>query len=139
MCHEKNLILYGPPGTGKTYSTVIHAVAIIEGEDTIKIKDLPYQDVLSRYNDYKKSGRIAFITFHQNYGYEDFIEGIRPLLDKSEGVDETLTYECHSGIFKDFCRTAEYWFRLQSCRLGHRGLFARRGFRFHTNHCRRCV
>ena len=72
----KNLILYGPPGTGKTYNTVVYAVAIIEKQplDVISAEAKEnYSEVLSRYNEYKKQGRIEFTTFHQSFGYEEFI------------------------------------------------------------------
>lgn len=68
----KNLILYGPPGTGKTYNTVVYAVAIIEKQplDVISAEAKEnYSEVLSRYNEYKKQGRIEFTTFHQSFGY----------------------------------------------------------------------
>ena len=69
-----NTILYGPPGTGKTYNTVIYAVAICEGKTFEEVKGEDYSDVFRRYIDFKKKGRIAFTTFHQSYGYEEFIE-----------------------------------------------------------------
>lgn len=43
-----------------------------------------------------------FITFHQSYSYEEFIEGIRPVLDS-----ESLRYELKDGIFKSICRKAK--------------------------------
>ena len=72
-----NTILYGPPGTGKTYHTVIYAVAIIENRELASVEAESYRDVLARYNEYKTQGRIEFTTFHQSFGYEEFIEGIR--------------------------------------------------------------
>ena len=99
--YDKNIILYGPPGTGKTYKTAAYAVAICDGE---AVKDLAnYDDVMKRYNELKAEGRVEFITFHQSYGYEDFIEGIRPVMD--EGGNE-LSYKVVPGIFKRFCSEA---------------------------------
>ena len=106
VTYDKNMILYGPPGTGKTYHTVIYAVAIIEGREKDEVAAEPYEEVLKRYNDYKKAGQVQFTTFHQSYGYEDFIEGIRPNIFNNEGNTE-LQYEYHNGIFKEFCKEAD--------------------------------
>lgn len=88
-----NLILYGPPGTGKTFSTIHRAVTIIEGEKP---------DTLERakqvWEQRRAEGRIEFVTFHQSYGYEDFIEGIRPVMD--DEVSDTPRYEVYDGILK---------------------------------------
>ena len=106
----KNLILYGPPGTGKTYNTVVYAVAIIEKQPLEVISAEAkenYYEVLSRYNEYKKQGRIEFTTFHQSFGYEEFIEGIKPVMNNdSEDASADITYDVVSGIFKDFCEKA---------------------------------
>ena len=99
--YDKNMILYGPPGTGKTYKTAAYAVAICDGE---AMDDLPdYDEVMRRYNELKEEGRIEFTTFHQSYGYEDFIEGIRPVMDEDA---KELDYDVVPGIFKRFCSKA---------------------------------
>ena len=103
--YDKNMILYGPPGTGKTYKTVIYAVAIIENCSIESLFREDYQTILERYNNYKKSGQINFTTFHQSFGYEEFIEGIKPTLDEEQ--DEQLQYKIESGIFKGFCENAQ--------------------------------
>lgn len=103
--YDKNMILYGPPGTGKTYNTVIYAVAIIENCSIESLFREDYQTILERYNNYKKSGQINFTTFHQSFGYEEFIEGIKPALDEEQ--DELLQYKIESGIFKAFCENAQ--------------------------------
>jgi len=103
-----NTILYGPPGTGKTYNTVIYAVAIIEKkpvEEVEKEADNDYVSVKERFDRYKESGRIAFTTFHQSYGYEEFIEGIKPQMNE-DGDESELSYSVESGIFKQFCERA---------------------------------
>ncbi len=101
---SKNTILYGPPGTGKTYHTVIYAVAICEEKSIDDVENEDYGDVLKRFNEYKSDGRIAFTTFHQSYGYEEFIEGIKPITDEETG---TISYEIIDGVFKEFCEKAE--------------------------------
>ena len=71
-----NTILYGPPGTGKTYNAINYAVAIIEDKaiETVRVEaENNYAEVKNRFDLYKEQGRIAFTTFHQSYGYEDFI------------------------------------------------------------------
>lgn len=102
---DKNMILYGPPGTGKTYNTVNYAVAICEGLSLEEIRNRPYHEVFDRYNNLKKAGRIAFTTFHQSYGYEEFIEGIKPVMDSGE-ESSAISYTIKDGIFKDFCDKA---------------------------------
>lgn len=102
---DRNFILYGPPGTGKTYNSVIYAVAICEGSTLEKVKNEDYPDVLSRYNALRSAGKILFTTFHQSYGYEEFIEGIRPVMaDNSDSGG--LEYEIRDGIFKKLCNAA---------------------------------
>ena len=101
-----NTILYGPPGTGKTYHTVIYAVAIIENKKLEAVKAESYQDVLNRYNEYKAQGRIEFTTFHQSYGYEEFIEGIRPSVVDGDDTSN-IQYSVQPGMFKKFCERAE--------------------------------
>lgn len=104
-----NTILYGPPGTGKTYHTVIYAVAIIENKELSAVEKEDYAEVLERYNEYKAQGRIEFTTFHQSYGYEEFIEGIRPMItpDDTDGESGEIQYSVQPGVFKRFCERAE--------------------------------
>lgn len=99
---DKNLILYGPPGTGKTYNSAIYAVAICDGKSVDELTD--YAAVMARYNELKKAGRIAFTTFHQSYGYEEFIEGIKPIIDENT---QDVGYTIEPGVFKEFCQNAK--------------------------------
>ncbi len=107
----KNIILYGPPGTGKTYNSVTYALAIIEQGSTSKeaidkiIETYPkYKDRLTKYKEYKEIGLINFVTFHQSYSYEEFIEGIKPVLKDKNGKDiDELRYAKEDGMFKKFC------------------------------------
>ncbi len=101
--HPKNMILQGPPGTGKTYHTVLYAVAIIEGKTMDEIETESYAEVKRRYATYRDENRIAFTTFHQSYGYEEFIEGIKPIV--TAGSNE-IGFNIESGIFKEFCDLA---------------------------------
>lgn len=102
----KNTILYGPPGTGKTYNTVIYAVAIIENKPLSDVKNESYSAVQERYNAYKTDGLIEFVTFHQSYGYEEFVEGIKPFIDNADDEQTDIQYQISSGVFKAFCDKA---------------------------------
>ena len=97
--HPRNQILYGPPGTSKTYYTVNHTLAIIDGA---RMRERREGD-LERFHELRDSGQIATVTFHQNFAYEDFIEGIRPVLDDGVGG---LRYELSDGIFKKIAKAA---------------------------------
>ena len=106
---DKNIILYGPPGTGKTYNAAIYAVAIVEGKSIEEVRGRGYDKVFEQYKQYKEDNLIEFTTFHQSYGYEEFIEGIRPLLSEDDDGDNDgeIKYELHDGVFKKFCSNAE--------------------------------
>ena len=95
--HPLNTILYGPPGTGKTYATVRRCVEICDRQS-----GQSDEGCRARYGELLNEGRVNFITFHQSYAYEDFIEGIRPVLEE-EG---DLSYKMHSGIFKRIVEAA---------------------------------
>ena len=118
---DKNIIFYGPPGTGKTYTTAKRAVEICKTESEKELTD--YSEIMERYNELKKKSRIEFITFHQSYGYEEFIEGIKPVVsnedDESEEesennqesktnikIENDIKYDIVDGIFKKFCDNA---------------------------------
>jgi hypothetical protein len=96
MSFPLNTIFYGPPGTGKTYNTILRAAQIIENR------------VIGSYNEalqvFKTNlhNRIEFITFHQNYSYEDFIQGLRPDTEN----DNQLTFERKDGVFKEIADKA---------------------------------
>ncbi len=92
-----NQILYGPPGTGKTYNTVTKALAIIDGTVPTDRKEAK-----AKFEEYRKSGQIEFITFHQSYGYEEFVEGIRAIPVGEEGNEDgnEMIYAVKDGIFK---------------------------------------
>lgn len=115
----KNTILYGSPGTGKTYNTVMYAVAIIENKKLEEIKKENYTEVIDRYNKYKEDGLIEFTTFHQSYGYEEFIEGIKPVIHSDEEDETDIQYEVVPGLFKKFCDIAgKPILRKEKCDIG---------------------
>ena len=94
-----NQILYGPPGTGKTYNTIKKAIEIIEKRD---IGDKEDRAILKKkFDEYMRSGRIKFVTFHQSYGYEEFVEGI-----KAETKSGNISYDIKDGVFKRICKEA---------------------------------
>ena len=103
-----NQILYGPPGTGKTYTTIAKAIEIIRGKKVgeEEINDEEKRKALKKqFDEYVQRGWIKFVTFHQSYGYEEFVEGIKPVFDE-EGQDKGLEYKIENGIFKDICKNA---------------------------------
>lgn len=93
-----NSILYGPPGTGKTYNSIDKAVAIATGSSSDHISNK------KQFDDLRKQGQIEFVTFHQNYSYEDFMVGIRP--NVSETTSE-LSFKKHYGIFYEISKRAK--------------------------------
>jgi AAA domain (dynein-related subfamily) len=99
--HPLNQILFGAAGTGKSYNTINYAVAILENV-SIDSLDLDREKVKSIYDNYIQNGQIDFVTFHQSYSYEEFIEGIKP-----EIAEGGVTYHVQDGTFKKMCQVAE--------------------------------
>ena len=99
-----NIILYGPPGTGKTFNSIDWALSLIEQKDLGVIQNEERTLRRERFQHYLDSDKIKFVTFHQSFSYEDFVEGIKPDLEAEEG---TLQYEIQPGLFRLICRDAE--------------------------------
>lgn len=97
---KKNLILQGAPGTGKTYNTA----SIIVEMDGLFMPDMSREEVMYIYNKKVEGGFVQFTTFHQSMDYEDFIEGIKPTMNKDT---KQITYEVEPGIFKSICKKAQ--------------------------------
>lgn len=95
----KNFILYGPPGTGKTYNVINKALEIIDRDSYGEISD-SRERILNRYKQLVESGQIEFCTFHQSYGYEEFVEGL-----KSDGNGNFVTED---GVLKKIAIRASY-------------------------------
>lgn len=89
---QLNSILYGPPGTGKTYNSIDKAVAIASPEKYSRT----HEENKITFDELQKQGQIEFVTFHQNYSYEDFVVGIRPNVNEEAN---TLSFKRHYGIF----------------------------------------
>lgn len=98
---RRNIVLYGAPGTGKTYD--VPELAVLLCDPDFKANEKGRDELMERYNQLKQEKRIAFTTFHQSTDYEDWIEGIRPLVNDNNQI----TYEVEKGIFKQLCEDAE--------------------------------
>ena len=94
-----NQILYGPPGTGKTYHTINKAIEIIENR--VVSDNEKREDLKAKFDKYKNDGQIEFVTFHQSYGYEEFVEGIKADLESDD-----VKYKLEEGVFKKLCEKA---------------------------------
>ena len=102
-----NLILYGPPGTGKTYRTMAEAVRLCRGlgeRDPILTDPARRQGLRQAYEELRGQGQVGFVTFHQNYAYEDFVEGLRPQ-PLADGIGFTLKAE--PGILRRIAEAAD--------------------------------
>lgn len=91
ICKSLNQILYGPPGTGKTYHTIEAAVRAAEPEFSWQTRE----ELKSEYDRLVAEKRIRFVTFHQSYGYEEFVEGL-----SVRSVEGEAVYYERDGIFK---------------------------------------
>ena len=101
-----NQILYGPPGDWETYHTIDKALEILAEVENIQI---PSQDNRNNrkklFDEYVEKGQIIFTTFHQSYGYEEFVEGVKPIIN-DESNSKEVQYEISDGVFKELCDKA---------------------------------
>lgn len=98
---RKNIVLHGAPGTGKTYDVPELAVRLCDPRFMSNRRSR--EEIVNRYNQLKDDGRLMFTTFHQSLDYEDWIEGLRPVVNEASQV----TYEIENGVFKRLCEAAE--------------------------------
>lgn len=98
-----NQILFGPAGTGKTYNAIIRAMEIADNRRYANLTPERYVLLKKRFDQMRRAGRIEMVTFHSNYTYEEFVEGIKP---NTENRD-TLTYTKENGIFKMLVNVAK--------------------------------
>ena len=101
--HPLNQIIYGAPGTGKTYSSIEYAMAIVENRPVDLSKRTREQrlELMQKYSECISARRVVFTTFHQSYGYEEFVQGIRP--DSKAGA---ICFEKVDGVFKTIADVA---------------------------------
>jgi hypothetical protein len=95
-----NTILYGPPGTSKTFRAIDHALRIIDPAFASNHAN-DRKTLKARFDALVAEGRIEFVTFHQSYSYEDFVQGIRA--SSNEGA---ISYQVEDGVFKRICLRA---------------------------------
>ena len=99
----KNIILYGAPGVGKTHNYQ-NLISMIEDNKNQKeifgaiTNNLHVELDNDIFTKVKEEKRVEFITFHQSYSYEDFIEGFRP--------NENTKIKLENGIFKNIAEKA---------------------------------
>ncbi len=110
-----NRILYGPPGTGKTYRSVAEAVAIIDKQSVPELMktQAAYVAAKQKFDAYRASGQIEFVTFHPSYTYQDFVVGIRPSTEGSNVV-----YSVEPGPLKRLADLAEENWRASRVKTG---------------------
>ena len=97
---RKNIILQGAPGTGKTYRIPELVVRLCEPE--FDANNATHKELMSVYDRLKEEKRVMFTTFHQSMDYEDWLEGLRPVLENDQ-----VRYKIEPGIFKRLCTEAE--------------------------------
>lgn len=100
----KNQIFYGPPGTGKTYETINAALEILDPAFLAEYRSQPdgRTKIKARFDELASDQHVRFVTFHQSFSYEDFVEGLRASTTENGAV----RYDIEDGIFKMVCDSA---------------------------------
>ncbi len=99
-----NQILFGPPGTGKTFNTIDKAIGIINPDFDLNQSRAIIKE---EYSKLVGSGQIVFTTFHQSMSYEDFVEGIKPMIEEDIEGNKSVIYDIEDGIFKKIVNQAK--------------------------------
>ncbi len=104
---KKQLVYYGVPGTGKTYIAKLNAQKHLSfwHEEIASLSPSTKAEYPQVKNTFTEQKNIELIQFHPSYSYEDFIEGMRPIMDENKQVQLTL----QNGTFKTFCMRAAKW------------------------------
>ncbi|MFC6637391.1 AAA domain-containing protein [Sulfitobacter sp. JBTF-M27] len=92
---KKQIVKYGAPGTGKTYQA---------RQQTSLLFDI-WKEEFAPNSALTHASQIDLVQFHPSFSYEDFMEGLRPVLDCNGTAQLTL----QNGVFKEFCRNAGKW------------------------------
>lgn len=98
---RKNIVLQGAPGTGKTYHVPELVVRLCNPE--FDAENATREELMKIYNQLKDKKHVMFTTFHQSMDYEDWLEGLRPVVTETNQV----TYKIEAGIFKKLCDKAD--------------------------------
>lgn len=97
---RQNIVLQGAPGTGKTYRVPELVVRLCNQE--FDADNATRKELMEEYNQLKRERQVMFTTFHQSMDYEDWLEGLRPVVENNQ-----VTYEIEQGIFKKLCDEAD--------------------------------
>ncbi|MDH1531861.1 AAA family ATPase [Acinetobacter johnsonii] len=117
MNQPLNRILFGAAGTGKTFTTANHALSIIENKSLEELGKETREELKKRFDGYKEKGQIKFVTFHQSFSYEDFVEGIRAETVEDNDNRKNIEYPVISGVFKSLCDIAQSKVILESQKI----------------------
>ncbi|HGN2047682.1 AAA family ATPase [Proteus mirabilis] len=92
---KKQIIKYGAPGTGKTYQARLQTSLMFD----------IWKEEFASNSRLTHASQIELVQFHPSFSYEDFMEGLRPVL----GSDGKSQLRLQNGVFKEFCRSAGKW------------------------------